>query len=59
MEPTWCTNVLNRIIAFLYMFRATMWLSWGENTVPVRRVVLVTLSGMQGGIPPCIPESSI
>jgi len=22
-EPTWCTNVLNMFIAFLYMFRAT------------------------------------
>jgi len=40
-------------IAFLYRFRATMCPSSGENAVPMRRLVLVTLyrrlSGMQGG----------
>ena len=39
-------------IAFLYMFRATMCPSSGENTVPIQHLVLVTLyrwlSGMQG-----------
>ena len=30
-------------IAFLYMFRATMCPSSGENTVPMRHLVLVTL----------------
>ena len=30
-------------IAFLYMFRAIMCPSSGENTVPMRRLVLVTL----------------
>jgi len=41
-------------IAFLYMFRATMCPSSGENTVPMRHLVFVTLrrwlSGMQGGM---------
>ena len=54
IEPTWCTNFLNEFIAFLYMFRATMCPSSGENTVPMRHLVLVTLyswlSGMQGGM---------
>ena len=47
-------------IAILYMFRTTMFSSSGENTVPMRRLVFVTLhrrrSGIQGGIPPCIPD---
>jgi len=30
-------------IAFLYMFRATVCPSSGENTVPMRHLVLVTL----------------
>ena len=50
-------------IAFLYMFRATMCPSSGENTVPMRHLVLVTLyrrlSGMEVGIPPCIPDSHL
>ena len=54
IEPTWCSNFLNMFIVFLYMFRATMCPSSGENTVPMRRLVLVTLyrrlSGMQGGM---------
>jgi len=41
-------------IAFLYMFRATMGPSSGENTVPMRHLVFVILyrrlSGMQGGM---------
>ena len=43
VEPTWCTNFLNMFIAFLYMFRATICQSSGENTVPMRHLVLVTL----------------
>ena len=43
IEPTWCTNFLNMFIAFLYMFRATMCPSSGENTVPMGRLVFVTL----------------
>jgi len=43
IEPTWYANFLNKFIAFLYMFRATMCPSSGENTVPMRRLVLVTL----------------
>jgi len=46
-------------IAFLYIFRATKCPSSGENTVPMRHLVLVTLyrylSGMQGGTP-CLPD---
>jgi len=30
-------------IAFLYMFRATVFPSSGENTVPMRHLVLATL----------------
>ena len=45
------------------MFRATVSPSSGENTVPTRLLVFVTLyrllSGTQSGIPPCIPESQI
>ena len=41
-------------IAFLYMFRATMYPSSGENTLPMRHLVFVALyallSGMQGGV---------
>jgi len=41
-------------IAFLYMFRATMCQSSGENTVLMRHLVFVTLyrwlSGMRGSI---------
>jgi hypothetical protein len=43
------------------MFRATVCPSSGEITVSMRHLVFVTLcgwlSGMQGGIPPCIPDS--
>ena len=42
-EPTWCTNFFNMFIALLYMFRATMFPSSGENTIPLRHLVLVTL----------------
>jgi len=49
-------NFLKFFITFLYMFRATMCPSSGENTVPMRHLVFVTvyrrLSGIQGGIPP-------
>ena len=42
------------------MFRAIMCPSSGENTVTMRHLVFVTiyrwLPGMQGGIPPCIPD---
>ena len=31
IEPTWCTNYLNTFIAFLYMFRANVCPSSGEN----------------------------
>jgi len=45
------------------MFRATMCPSLGEITVPMRQLVSVTLyrwlSGMQGGIPPYIPDSHL
>jgi len=48
-------------IAFLYMFRATMCPSSGENTVPMRHLVFFTLyrwlSGMHGE--PCIPDSHL
>jgi len=43
LEPTWCTIFLNILIAFLYMFRATMCPSSGENIVPMRHLVFVTL----------------
>ena len=43
IEPTWHTNFLNMFIAFLYMFRATMCPSSGENTVHMRHLVFVTL----------------
>jgi len=40
-------------IVFLYMFRATIFPSSGENTVPMRQLVFFTLcgwlSGMQDG----------
>ena len=43
------------------MFQATMCPSSGENTVSIQSLVFVTLyrrqSGMQGGIPPCVPDS--
>jgi len=49
------------LILFLYMFWATMCPLSGEVTVSMRHLVFVTLygwlSGMQGGIPPCIPDS--
>jgi len=38
-------------ISFLYVFWATVCPSSGEITVSMQ------LSGMQGGIPPCIPDS--
>ena len=41
-EPTWCTNFLNLFIALLYIFRATMCPSSGENTVPMWQRVFVT-----------------
>jgi len=48
---------------FLYMFRATMCPSSEENIVPMRHLIYVTLyrwlSGMQGGIPPCISDSHL
>jgi len=37
-------NFLSIFIAFLYMFRATMCLSSGENIVPMRHLVFVTLN---------------
>jgi len=50
-------------IAFLYMFQATVCPSSGENTVPMWYLVFVTLyrwlSGIQGRIPPCIPDSHL
>ena len=56
-------NFLNMFIAFLYVFRATMCPSSGENTVPMRHLAFFTLyrrlSGMQDGIPPCIPNSHL
>jgi hypothetical protein len=43
------------------MYRATMGPSNGDTTVFMRHLVLVILygwlSGMQGGIPVCIPDS--
>ena len=52
-EPTWWTDFLSKLIAFLYVLRATMCPSSEENTVPMRHLVFVTLhrwlSGMQGG----------
>jgi hypothetical protein len=54
-------NFSYMLIAFLYLFRATMCPSSGENTVPMWHLVFVSLygwlSGMQGGIPSCIPDS--
>ena len=54
IESTWCINFLSMFIAFLYVFRAIMCPSSGENTVPMRHLVLVTryrrLSVMQGGM---------
>jgi len=53
------TNLVHNIflsvfISFLYMFRATVYPSSGEITVPMRHLVFVTLcgwlSGMQGGM---------
>ena len=48
-------------IGFLYMFRATMCPSSGENTVPMRHLVFVALyrrmTGMQGGIRPAYQSS--
>jgi hypothetical protein len=45
------------------MFRATMCPPSAENTVPMRHLVLVTLytqmTGIQGRIPPCIPDSHL
>ena len=36
IKPTWCTDfLLNMFIAFLYMFRATMCPSSGENTLHI------------------------
>jgi len=49
-------------IAFLYMFRATMCPSSGENTVPLRHLVFVTLYSWlwyAERIPPCIPDSHL
>jgi NADH-ubiquinone oxidoreductase chain 5 len=42
---TWCTVFLNMFIAPLYMFRATMCPSSGENTVSMRYLLFVTLYG--------------
>jgi len=51
-------------IAFLYMFRATMCQSSGENTVPRRHLVLSLywddcLVCRAEFIPPCIPDSRL
>ena len=60
-EKITCTNFLTMFISFLYMFRATMCPPSGENTVPMRHLVFVTLyrwmSGMQGL--PCTPDSHL
>ena len=40
-EPTWWTDFLSKLIAFLYVLRATMCPSSEENTVPMRHLVLV------------------
>ena len=63
------TNLVHKLyymfIAFLYMFRAILCPSSGENTVPMRHLVLVTvyrwLSGMQCGnsLRPAIPDSHL
>jgi len=37
-------------ISFLYMFRATMWPSFGEITVSLRHLVFVTLFGWLSGM---------
>ena len=61
IKPTWCTVFLSMLVSFLYMFRVTVCPSSGEVAVSVRHLVFVALcgwlSGMQGGIPPCIPDS--
>jgi hypothetical protein len=44
-------------ISFLYTFRATVCPSSGEIAVSMRHLVFVTLSGTQGGFPPCVPDS--
>jgi len=50
-------------ITFLYMLQTTMYPSSGENTVPMRHLVFVTLyrwmSGIQSGNPPCIQDSHL
>jgi len=48
-------------IGFLYTFLTTMRPSSGENTVPMRRLVChsIQMTGIQGGIPPCIPDSHL
>jgi len=46
-------------IAFLYMFRATMYPSSGENTVPVWHLVFVTLYRWLVCRAPCIPDSHL
>jgi hypothetical protein len=42
-RTNWCKIFLNIFITFLYMFRATMCSSSGENTVPMRHLVFVTV----------------
>ena len=63
IEPTWRTNFRNMFFAFLYMFRVTTCPSSGENTVPMRHLVFVTvyrwLTGMQGGIALHTSQSSM
>jgi len=54
-------NLLDTLISFPYVFRATMCPSSGEITVFMRHLVLVILygrlSGIQGGMTPCVPDS--
>jgi hypothetical protein len=56
-----CYGVPITFISFLYMFRVTVCPSSAETTVFMWHLVLVILrgwlSGMQGGIPPCITDS--
>jgi hypothetical protein len=46
-------------ISFLYMFRATMCPSSGEITIYATLGICrsVWMTGLQGFIPPCIPDS--
>jgi hypothetical protein len=44
-KSTWCTIFPKMFIGLLYMFRATMCPSSGENTVPMRHPVFATVYG--------------